>query len=330
VRNDAGEPVGGVEVEAPYVPGLDCSVTTGDDGAFELRDLTIGENEITVQKREWPQQERTFSFASGEHLTWDVLLTKSLRVCGVLVDARGEPLVGWWLQRPGANRSAKTDGDGRFVVAGCEATGNELIVRKVMGFTPEVLRIRDVAPSEQEQRFVVPDAASPSAWFRGTCVAPDGSPLAEMVIDCVQQHWPVTLENELMRGNADGTFDLGPFPPGRYTFTPRHQRFVFAPLALDLLPHTPHDAGVLRGAEPARLVVELTGDVAQRAAVRVRLVGDGGRHTGSDDGDQRTFARIYPGSYRLLVRVGDEGEERVAAEVRLASGDDVVRSVSVR
>jgi hypothetical protein len=190
------------------------------------------------------------------------------------------------------------------------------------------MRIPDVLPGEDERTFVVPADRAASARVRGQCVDPDGAPLAEVTIDCEQDGRPVLLENALMRAAGDGTFDLGPFPPGRYALEPRHQRFAFAPVALELQPHDLRDLGVLRAALPARLSVKLLGDEGTVRRARVELVADGHRVASAGDGGERTFARVFPSRWRLVVEV--DGVERHGIDLELAAGADLTREFALR
>lgn len=329
VRDDAGEPVAGAEVETPYVEGLECAATTAADGTFVLHDLPLAPAEVSVAAPGLPKQTRSFTFASGEQQRWDIVLAKGLRIRGRLVDEAGAPLAAWWIGRAGADRRAKTDEQGHFVVAGCEATGNRLIVHDDWGFAPAILRFDDVLPSERERDFVVPAASMPSARVRGQCLAPDGSPLAEVTFDCHQGDWPVLLHNEMLRGGADGSFDFGALPPGHYTLAPRHQHYLFAAFELDLQPHEVRDLGLLRAAAPARLVVRLLGDEAAVRDTHVALASAAGRSDSSEIGSERTFAHLLPGTYRIVLRRGTDGAGRDAGEVDLRPGAELVREVAV-
>jgi RNA polymerase sigma-70 factor (ECF subfamily) len=331
VLDATGQPAAEVDVEGPFCHGLDYETKTDAGGVFTLRDLAPGPSKVAFRAKGWPTEVRTFVLVAGERQNATVELARGLRIRGRLVDGTGKALVGWWLQLPGANRAEKTDDAGRFVVPGCQTAGNLLIVRQDSGFTPEILRFRDLAPGEDEREFVVPAIAMPSARLLGQCVGPDGAPLADVGIDCAQDKWPVLLKSEAMRAAADGRIDLGPFPPGRYVVTPTHARFVFAPVAVELQPNEPRDLGVLRGSAPALLTVKLIGDPTTAARMHVGLVGGGTRRDSEIGGSERTFARVLPGKYRLVVRGDDErDQDRDGGEVELAPGSEVVRELAVR
>lgn len=327
VRDAAGNAVVGAEVEVePYDYPRRCFQEIAADGAFRLDDLPRGELTFRVTAPAFSQQEQTFSFAGSEVQQWDVVLHDEHTIRGCLVDHDGQPLANWWVARCGASRRAKTDAQGCFVIAECDADGNELIVRETMGFVPERTRFADVEPAPGQQTFVVPADSAPSAQMRGRCVDSEGAPLADAMLQLTQANWPISFEGD--RCGPDGGFAVGPLPKGSYQLWPRHPEFVFAPIEPDLKASETRELGVLRGARPARLVVRVCGEPAATADAVIALVGAVPVFRSQGDGSERTFVRVFPGRYRIVAHRGEL--EQDCGEIELAPGAEIVRDVTVQ
>lgn len=298
---------------------------TGPDGTFRFVDLPAGDLEFEAIAAGFPPQTHTFTFAGAETWQWDVALEAGAAIHGRLVDHQDQPLADWWVNVPGTMRRVRTDAAGRFLIAGCAPADNTLIVRAGGGFVPERTRFAPVPAGEQEQTFVVPAATAPSARLRVQCVTGEGGPLTDVSFGIRQDGWPVVIDT---RTGAEGRCDLGPFPPGRYAITPTHKDLAFAPFDLELHANETHDAGVLRGARPARLVVTLQGEAAQLETAKVVLRADGVRIASDGVDAERTFERVFPRGYRIVIRTADG--ERTVGEITLAPGDDVARTVDLR
>jgi RNA polymerase sigma-70 factor (ECF subfamily) len=327
VRDAAGDAVVGSQVEL-----VDCEFPRAgrqdisSDGAFRLADLPAGEIAVDVTAPGFPRHRQTIAFNGGEEQRLDVVLRSGPAIRGRLVDHRDSPLAGWWVSCLGASRRSKTDAEGRFVLFECDAGDNVMVVRAEPGFVPERTRFVDVQPAEPEQTFVVPADSAPSARLHGRCVGPDGAALADARLELSQHDWPITFADEGC--GSDGSFTIGPLPPGSYRVFPHHRRFVFASCSAHVSASAMHELGVLRGALPARLVVTLRGDAAACARATVTLVGEPHGPRGTGEGSVRTFVRVFPGRYRIVLHMGDA--EQDAGEVELAPGADAACDVAVR
>lgn len=327
VRDAAGNAIAGADVELePYDHPRCCSQDTAADGTFRFEEVPAGEVTLKITAAGFPRQQRTITFHGGETQSVDAVLQVGAAIRGRLVDEQGLPLAAWWIGLAGGERRDKTDRDGRFVLADCGAGDNELVVRERTGFVPERLRLRQVQPQEAEQTFVVPAASAPSAQLRGRCVGPDGELLADARLHVEQSGWPIRLDGDHCA--ADGSFEVGPLPPGSYRLLPQHAQFVFAPVAATLRARGQLDLGVLRGARPARLAVRLVGEASACAGASVELVGGESDCRGEGAGNERRFPRVWPGRYRIVVHRG--GHEMDGGEVELGPGAELARDVMLR
>ena len=335
VRDAAGRAVAGADVELqPCDTPRRCSTTTGDDGAFAFGDLPSGEVTVQVTPKDLPRQQRPFTFVGTETQHWDVVVADRAPVAegpadaaairGRLVDADNLPLADWFVRIPGVDRGARTDAEGRFVLAEGKPAGNTLVVRDGFGFRPERTRIVDVAAAVGEQTFVVPRDSAPSAWLRGVCVDEAGAPIPRGGLYLEQDGSPIAFDQD--HCDADGSFAIGPLPKGRYQLTPQHARLVFQRQDVELAAGETHDSSRLVGARPAKLTVRLLGDPAACAAAKVELVA-GDRRIDGGEADVRKFAAVFPGRYRLVVRRGGRAQD--CGEIDLLHGVEVAREVVV-
>ncbi|MCB9878803.1 MAG: sigma-70 family RNA polymerase sigma factor [Planctomycetes bacterium] len=321
VRNAAGTAVAGADVSvSPGEYPRRSRTTTDRDGRFRLDDLPPGDHAFRVRATGFPDLQQRFAFEGAEQRSWDVVLQQGDSIRGRLVAEQGQPLVGWWL-RCGSNATF-TDDEGRFLFADSAPDGNLLIVRERFGSVPERLRIVDVMPSADEQTFVVPATTAPSAWLRGHCLDLDGVPVADALLDVEQDHNLIGLEDD--RCGADGAFAVGPLPPGRYVLTARHARLVFAPLEVLLAPDEDLDLGALRAVNPTRLRLRLLGDRCVDY-LTVELVGPGIRRTGQGIGVERSFDRMPPGHYRVVVSDGGRAED--CGTIELTPGAEMLHDL---
>lgn len=245
VRDGAGEPVAGayVEVQQLEVP-QQAMCTTGPDGAFRFADLPPGDLDVVVTHARHSRQAHRITVAGTEAHAWDCVLTAAGVVRGRLLDAEGKPLGGWFVQRPRSARFGRTDDDGRFTCAGCAPRGNVLLVRPRSGLEPVRARFADVAAGPDEQTFVVPAGSGPSAHLRGRCLGPDGAPLPGVVMHLHQELLHV---HDGTRSRGDGTFDVGPLPPGSYRLAPLHADCEFEATDVQVRAHEHLELPVLRG-----------------------------------------------------------------------------------
>ena len=74
--------------------------------------------------------------------------------------------------------------------------------------------------------------------------------------------------------------------------------------------------------------MRLLGETAVCACAKVELVGSPHGFHSDGEGSERTFVRVFPGRYRLVLRTGDS--ETDAGDVDLAPGAEAACEVAVR
>lgn len=325
IRDAAGHAVVGANLYSMDLDLPQCDeIVVGADGAFAFEDLPVGEVSFQVGGTGFVSVERAFTFASTERIAWNVVLQRGAAIRGRLTDAAGQPLQQWTVtSSSGPSRS--TDSAGGFVLDDCSSQGETLVVRP-SAVAPASTRFVGVLPGDEVQSFVVPAEAAPSAHLHGRCCATDGAPLGTAVVEIEQDGQQVAAE--AIRCGQDGEFDIGPLPPGRYRLRPTHAQCVFAPVDVALRVGETRSLGRLTGAGPARLVLRLCGDAAAQADATAELRAGARRCRSERTGSLRTFPRVFPGRYRIVLTRGDN--EQDGGEIDLAPGADVARDVFLR
>jgi len=327
VSGVSGEPVAGATVGSR---GYDYpeigDVKTDQNGRFRLTDLPVDEGAYEVRAKGFSSVRRSWTLQSGIDQQWDVTLAASAVIRGRLVDEQRGGLANWWVGTRSGTRRAKTDEHGRFELDSA-AESETLLIRAAAGFRPVVATFDGIAAGGPEQTFVIGPEHGAMARFRGKLVDDVGSPLVGVQVTLSQERWPVIPLTGEITTQADGTFTSNVLPAGSYEIAPLPGRWLFAPVRVQLAPGATHDCGTLRGAKPARLVVELTGSESMVGQAVVVLDAVGRTRVGSGKGRRRVFDRTLPQSYDIVVRVGDRECHRV--QIKLAPGADLMRSFDV-
>lgn len=227
VVSSRGRGLGGVEVAvrpegAPF-PRFEILATTEDDGSYLVESAPAQRYRAQILGRT-----KMISAVSGERVEWMVTLGDREVLEGVLTGAEGEPLPGWRVEvqttiplkvpnQTWVSREGITDERGEFCVAGCPERGFLVSVyppsRESFRVGTPVLQSEGHRTTDGPVRLQVPGPRMPSAWVRGKLVGQGGQPVSGRV----------SLVNPSQPGGAlvclteaDGDFQGGPIPPGRY------------------------------------------------------------------------------------------------------------------
>src|SRR5262249_29061947 len=154
---------------------------------YRFEDLPPGELELVVVAANQSRVKRRIEVVAAEAHVWDAVLANEGLVHGRLLDHAGGPLAGWFVARKGSDRFATTGANGRFGAPGGSEAGTWRRARPRLTSPPVRVRFDDVVPGETVRTFVVPAESAPSARIRGRCLAPDGAPLADAVLNVHQE-----------------------------------------------------------------------------------------------------------------------------------------------
>jgi RNA polymerase sigma-70 factor (ECF subfamily) len=224
VLDAAGGPVAGAWLAADagsaklYADFETCTAQSAGDGTFRIDSLPTG----LVQMRAGHQlgsDQTTLRLSPDAPAKWDARLDPGPSIVGRVVDERGKPRPGFVVavQSYDVNASrttnAPTDADGRFALRGLR---DEPLRISLSSSYQDIacLHVDDVRPGADELVLRVPDSALPSARVRGSLAGSAGRPLHEATVYLWQEN------NGRSPGfqfdDANGSFALGPVPPGQY------------------------------------------------------------------------------------------------------------------
>jgi len=223
VTGERGEPLAGLLVAATERRRLGSSdlqlalaTRTAADGSFELCGVPSGSAWLTIDGGPHGSFLEPLLGASGASVRRDVRLEPGSAIRGRVLDAAGAGVEGCSVraapQRDWRWRSATTDGDGRFVLPGCEEQTHRL---QVVEDGLAVLR-RECAPGGADLVLRLADAERPSARLTGTLCDADGRPVRVVGVAATETS---TGRARTVRaeGREDGSFSTRGIAPGSYT-----------------------------------------------------------------------------------------------------------------
>lgn len=157
VRTSGGAPVVGLDLLARSLAGaLDGALRTGrtrEDGSYEITGLAAGRHLVDSfgDRRALPTPAPEATITTGRVTTLDLVLPAAGTIDGVVVEANGRPLVGATVSlrddgRWSSDDDARTDEDGRFVMAGVTAGPHRVVT--VDGWGTPVPAARDAASAD--------------------------------------------------------------------------------------------------------------------------------------------------------------------------------------
>lgn len=195
------------------------TTTTNADGAYTLPHLAAGTARVEARQTD-PRRAAvtTLVLQDGEERRWDPQLGTGASIRGVVVDETGRALAGWEVQSsapgPDAHRQAFTDTQGHFELSDCGDLPRRVQVLAPGGHSkiPSLVRL-GVSAGGSELRLVVPEKAVPSAFVIGRIAGPAGKPPRQQIIYLRREAMLFPIAEP---ATADGSFRIGPLPPGTY------------------------------------------------------------------------------------------------------------------
>ena len=313
VRDAAGKPVAGAWVRTgPPIFFASTMAVSAADGSYSLEAIAPGTCKLIAESASDGEAKARFQLASGEEFLWDPVLGGGREVRG-WVEAPGSARGGWVVR--GYRHAAlggsyaqrvTTDADGRFTLrqvpdgeisVSLLAQGSSFPVAYAYGVTaggPDVVLRPD------------PDRL-PSARITGRLVDQAGTPVRSA--DVWARH--AILGNKLIHPDrTDGTFALGPLPPGEWTVEvdPLTAGWAIARHACVLAAEEELDVGALSLGPGGTLEVTLLGAPKEETAIQAEIHDAEERVV-----DRLTFADgvassrpLVPGEYRLTFASSSE------------------------
>lgn len=221
VHGASGATVHGAEVEVGTADDIAYThAFTAADGSFELRGLAAGEARLAaahaalgkaslaVRTEAGAVTECTLQLSRGVELRGRVLDENGAPVAGALISCTGEAARSGWSHWMGA----RTEDDGRFAVGNCPEQGTLTVT--VGGEGIEEARRTHVDPAGGELVLRVRRALPASVRIRGRILDPEGAPIANASTTALRAGANTASGPEIAYTAEDGSFELGPLPPG--------------------------------------------------------------------------------------------------------------------
>jgi RNA polymerase sigma factor (sigma-70 family) len=285
VRLSDGSPAAGAQLSVIDGQGA-LGQWAGCDasGAFRIAGLNAGELTLTVNDLSrfgHGPARAALEVADGATATWDVTLPKVALLAGVAVGEDWMGLRDWSVRIAVPNELAydqwiTTDAEGRFQLEAVDGQAYDLELRPP-GSDREALPhawLQGARPGD-EIVLEVSAASRPSALVRGVLLGPDGVPPQGGHVALSRTEFP-RVQVSANPSPSDGTFEVGPLPPGLYSMV-----FSAADNSGDtnwvrLEPKEALDVGVLQLKAPGDVIVRLRlPEGVPVEAVKVTLDGQG-------------------------------------------------------
>lgn len=257
VTDPRGQPIAGVRVGlAREYGGLhSCACTTDAEGKFELEDLPEGELSLRADWGEQTCASTRMIGRPGAALRWDPVIDGGLRIRGRVVvqglDRAPRFFVWSFHDESGQRGLAETvhaDENGVFEFVKCAAGPHRIEVASSQQPMDKLVSLEGVLPGGDELVIEVDAARLPTVHFRGRVLDARGEPMGFVEVSpyCAERNDGTSV---LFSARADGTFELGPYPPGRWRVSvraPRSPQLLLTSEFVDVTPNQIYDFGDLR------------------------------------------------------------------------------------
>ncbi|MCI0589259.1 MAG: sigma-70 family RNA polymerase sigma factor [Planctomycetes bacterium] len=336
VTDDRGRPVARARVERIGPESISrSSVTSDEDGRFELADLPAEEATFTARHDRLGFALVRLRPEAGRTKEWNPVLAKEGGLSGDLADASGRPLGGWSItvrdpsERDARETVVQTRSDGSFSVPLPPEGRLEIQACAPGAWTefPALVR-RDVDPDAGPIHLVLAEPDRTFGRILGAVADPEGKPSDDALVSVDSPG------SALWRGfvpeAGTGRFEIERVPPGPCLVEVRPREFPWVSLgSLEVRAGEVVDVGAVRLRRGGTLSGEITGAAeASLATLEIELAAEEWKAARpvSRTGKRFWTGSLAPGRYRLSVR-GDglwsegaecEVEEGLAKRVEIA------------
>jgi 5-hydroxyisourate hydrolase-like protein (transthyretin family) len=331
VRGADGLPAARVFIGVGRYGDFASSMTrTDESGAFLLEGLAAGSIEVVAGAQERGSAKAVITSRPGERVRWDPVLEVTGALEGVVVDERGEPIVGWKVsavrhENPGLLlRNTKTDGEGRFVLGNWPIEAEAITARDPVHWIGPAAVTTPAKLGDGPFRMVVRREDRPTARVAASIGGPDGAKLVEVSARLWAEGSNAGVN---ARYDADsGRVEAGPVKPGRYRLkleSPGLSQHEIG--GLELAPESTLELGEVRFATPGRIRVKLTGRAEDlERSPGVSLFTQGGLWIGAIqlENGEGLSAPLAPGGYRV-EKLNSQFARRVG-EVEVKAGEEAL------
>jgi len=244
VQDTTGEPMAGVAVRIGRPGSMSYrSASTGEDGRYRLHGVAAGQALVEFNDYRGGFASHLQNCEAGSVATLDAVLSgRDLHLIGEVVGEGGVPLAHGWIQHRhlSGRRAYQLDAEGRFAIRVSERSA--AIPGSLLVFAADPRRIEPkdlpaplaamggVRPGPQRLRVEIGPQQRHASWLRGTIRLGDGSVSRDSVL--VRRIGEVGWRRYRSSVAADGTFQVGPMPEGRYLVRVDGQSGAFGPFAV--------------------------------------------------------------------------------------------------
>ena len=368
VRNENGDPLANVEVEAEWegTPELgqteddlgplfaDRRTRTADDGSYRLVGLLPGETDLRILFESGDRAaDHDTSISPGEVLPWNPTLAVRDDLALELGGPDGSPLTGW---RVGSTTSygrvrwrdigPATDSRGCTTLRDLEVRAYQITLHaptnrsdvesanELMYTSLPTYVVDDVVPGPEVVKIRLPADALPSASLVGRWIDSSGEPVAEGRLRLGRAGWD---DSCAARTETDGSFSFTALAPGNYTVTVDSDLYpAGTPLCqVELARDDERDVGDVTLPRPSRLIAivrDAAGQPVERPLVAVQ------RHRADPRSDDTVWMRPdRDGDPRPLalcdgtyeLRTLVDGFAPTVTTVELSGGGDRIVEITV-
>lgn len=203
------------------------ATSTDSEGRFRLADLAPGELELFAEARQG-RARATLHGAPGQTLAWNPVLARGGVIRGQLVDEHGvgvaEHIVHVEDAPPHADEpcdqtwGGRTDAEGHFAIEGPGAHAHRVEAHALGAMLFPLAVAEGVHPDREPLRLQIEPERRPSVFLAGLVVDASGAPVANAE---VRARTPGSRRVGRVLSDAEGGFELGPFPPGEWSLEVR-------------------------------------------------------------------------------------------------------------
>lgn len=230
VSNHEGTAVAKAEVIHGKWQDMERVSTYSDaTGAYELRGLPIGEVNLRAEHDQEGKANSIATLQSGKPVTLDLQLSRGVELAGVVTDQFGKPVAKVFVEataeRTGNAKHwmhyARTAEDGSYHIPNCPEGRSVRVEFKHKEITP--YRVAAFDPRTGPLNVTVQSGVI-TAYIRGVVIDENGQPLAG--VEVRPRCNPRDMFLTEVTTKADGTFEFGPLPDGKWDISMHHKTYT--------------------------------------------------------------------------------------------------------
>lgn len=279
----------------------------GAAGDYRIEHVPAGS--VLLEASRMPDSRQRLELVDGEERRVDFGSAGASSIRGRLVDRNGEPVSGWWLfaysESSGRGKAGAIQVDGSFEVAGLTGSSYRVVAMpQTVSSSEPWVEVSGIRPGTTEVELRAQYLPEDGAILHGVLVDPDGEPVTRASLSYRPADSKLGWRHKDAKIEPDGTFEIGPLPPGNYHFSLHLPDLGDMQVASrTLAPRERVDLGTLRMPGKGRLLLRfVTADGTSVHPDRITASDPAGNFAhqfeATDDGAHRSEA-VPAGAYRV-------------------------------